>query len=262
MLISKLTSDQASRLIGKIDTIIIPVGTIEPHGPHCSVLCDAIIPQRLAEEVDKIAGDRIFVGPCIPYGHTWELRDLPGAHYVPREAFTNYVFEVIKGFQKWGIKYVILLNGHGSVGFGSGGNIEPLHAAAQRATELGIKTLVLLWCFDTEALKGITGDVDGHAGEAETSILWYYGDEYLDRKIIPGEHGYYSAKTAVTLNDAFDQKLNPTIWPRAYWGTPNKASPEKGKQLSEKLARCLVEAIDALRSDSLFSPYHPEPPKD
>jgi len=253
MRIDELTSGKASQLIGKIDTIIIPIGTIEAHGPHCSVMSDVLIAQKLAEEVNRLAGDRVFIGPAIPYGHSWELQDQPGSHLIPRKVLADYVLEVIKGFQQWKIKYAILLNGHGSVGFGSGGNIEPLHEAAERATELGIKTVVLLWCFAPEAIKKVTEDVDGHAGEAETSAVWFLGDRYVDTDAIPKvEHRLYSVQTPVPLNDIFDPELNRAVWPMAYWGKPFDASPEKGRQIFELLAKSLVEIIDAMRAGKLI----------
>ena len=212
MRIDELTSRKASQLIGKIDTLIIPVGTIEAHGPHCSIMSDTLITQKLAERVDQLAGDRVFVAPAIPYGHTWELQDQPGSHMIPRKVLTDYVLEVIKGFQKWKIKFVILLNGHGSVGFGTGGNIEPLHEAAESATELGIKTIVLLWCFAPEALKRVTEDVDVHAGEAETSAVWFVGDIYVDKDAIPkAEQRLHSTQTPAQLNDIFDPALNQAL---------------------------------------------------
>ncbi|MGA3405973.1 MAG: creatininase family protein [Candidatus Bathyarchaeia archaeon] len=256
MRIDELTSRKASQLIGKIDTIIIPVGTIEAHGPHCSLMSDVLITQKLADEVDQLAGDRVFVGPAIPYGHTWELQDQPGSHLVSKRVLAEYVLEVIKGFQKWKIKYVILLNGHGSVGFGTGGNIEPLHEAAERATELGMKTLVLLWCFAPEAIKKITKDVDGHAGEAETSVVWFLGDKYVDKDAIPkAEHRLYSTQTQAQFSDIFDPELNRAVWPMAYWGKPSDASPEKGRLIHELLAKSLVEIIDAMRAGTLIKPY-------
>lgn len=255
MKIAELTSLKASQLIGKIDTLIIPIGTIEAHGPHGSLMTDVLIPERLADEVDKVVGDRIFVGPPIPYGHTWELKDHPGSHMISRRALADYVFEVIKGFQPWKIRYVILLNGHGSVGTGSGGNIEPLHEAAERATGLGIKTVVLLWCFAPEVMKEIVEDIDGHAGEAETSVLWHIGDRYVDREVIP-EHsrGFYSTSSSATLNDVFDPDLSKTAWPQAFWGKPIEASPEKGRLIIKKLVVALVELIEALRSGKLIVP--------
>lgn len=255
MRIDELTSRKASQLIGKIDTLIIPVGTIEAHGPHCSVMSDTLITQKLAERVDQLAGDRVFIAPAIPYGHTWELQDQPGSHLIPRRALTDYVLEVIKGFQRWKIKHVILLNGHGSVGFGTGGNIEPLHEAAERATELGIKTIVLLWCFAPEAIKRITKDVDGHAGEAETSMVWFVGGKYVDKDAIPrAEQQLYSTQTPAQLSDIFDSELNKAVWPHAYWGKPSDASPEKGRQILELLAKQLVEIIDVMRAGTLIKP--------
>jgi creatinine amidohydrolase len=46
MLVEELTSAGASRCVGKVDTVLIPVGTIEAHGPHCSVATDVLIPEK------------------------------------------------------------------------------------------------------------------------------------------------------------------------------------------------------------------------
>ena len=138
MLIEEITSDRASKIIGKIDTLVLPVGTVEAHGPHCSVASDIIVPVRLAQEVEKLAGDRIYVAPIIPYGHTWHLKDFPGSHDISGEVLTEYVFQVLKGFLSWKIKYAIIINGHG-------GNDEALALAAEKAASLGIKTVVLDW---------------------------------------------------------------------------------------------------------------------
>jgi creatinine amidohydrolase len=252
MRIEELTSSKASQIMGKIDTLLIPVGTVEAHGPHCSVLSDVLIPQKLAEEVDEIVGDRILVGPTIPYGHTWELRDYPGSHTVPPKALSDYVFEVIKGFRSWKIRYVVLLNGHGAVGGGAGGNIEPLHDAAERASELGIKTVVLSWWAPHEAFRGVVEDAEGHAGEGETSLLWYCGEKYVDKSLIPKQKHEFGSKTAVMLSDIFDPELNRATLPKAYSGNPFAASSEKGRLLNERVVKAIVEVINAMRSGTLI----------
>ncbi len=90
MFVEDITSDKASKIIGTIDTLILPVGTIEAHGPHCSVAADVIVPVKMAQEIEKLAGDSVYIAPIIPYGHTWHLKDFPGSHDVSSEVLSEY----------------------------------------------------------------------------------------------------------------------------------------------------------------------------
>lgn len=239
-----MNSTRASQVIGKIDTLLIPVGTLEAHGPHCSVATDTIIPEKLVEEVDKIAGDRVLVGPTIPYGHTWRLKDRPGSLDVPRRVLADYAFEVIKGYgETWKIKYVLFVNGHG-------GNIEALHDAAERSADLGMKSVVLSWWVGgfRDAYKGIVEETEGHGGEAETSLLLYAGEKYVDKSLIPNQDHDFSYKTAAGIGDIYDPASDRAAFPKAYSGKPRAASLEKGKLLNERAVKVILQVIDAMRS--------------
>jgi creatinine amidohydrolase len=175
------------------------------------------------------------------------MKDRLGSHNIPTRVLSDFVFEVINGFRTWKIKYVVLLTGHG-------GNIEPLHDAAERASDLGIKTVVLGWWVRgfREAYKGIVEDLDGHAGEAETSLLMHMGERYVDTKLIPKEKlTYPPAPIAGAGTDMFDPGVNPIAGPKDYAGRPIDASADKGKLLKEKAAKVVVEVIDALKSGSI-----------
>jgi len=250
MLIEEMNSTQASRLIGKIDTLLLPVGTLEAHGPHCSVASDVLIPARVAQEVEKLAGDRVFVAPVVPYGHNFHLMHAPGTHNVPAAVFSDYVYNVLKGFLDWGVKFAIVLSGHG-------GNTDALRIAAERASNDGIKTVVLSWWGSgfPERFKGVVEDVDGHGGESETSFLWFTGDRYVDRSLIPREPNlidFGKGKTAASYMDTYDTDLNRKVFPKAYSGNPAAASREKGARLNEIVAKGVVDAIDALRSGTVL----------
>jgi len=243
MRIEEATSTTIAELLGKVDVLLIPIGTIEAHGPHCSVMGDALIAQGIAEEIERIAGDRVIIAPLIPYGHNWVMKDRPGSHTMPVTTLSEFVFEVIRGFQPWKIRYVILLNGHGE-------NTEALHAAAEKSVELGIKTIVLSWWVRgfRDEFAGVAQDLDGHAGEAETSILMHVGEKYVDRKLIPKkEESYPPAPMAGTSGDLFDEDVRRASYPKGYAGKPFAASPEKGKILIDKTAKVVVEVIDALK---------------
>lgn len=249
MLIEEMTSSKAAQLIGKIDTVLLPVGTLEAHGPHLSVASDVLIPARVALDVERLAGDRVFVAPVIPYGHNFHLMHAPGTHDVPSEVFSDYVFHVLKGFLAWKVRYAVVLNGHG-------GNTDALRQAAERASGAGLKTVVLSWWGSgfAERFKGVVEDVDGHAGESETSFLWFVGDRYVDRSIIPkapNPMDFSKGRTAASYMDTYDSDANRRVFPKAYSGNPAAGTKEKGARLNEIVAKGLVEVIDALRSGTL-----------
>ncbi len=245
MLVEDITSDKASKLIGTIDTLILPVGTVEAHGPHCSVAADIIVPVKMAQEIEKLAGDRVLVAPIIPYGHTWHLKDFPGSHDIPGEILSEYVFQVLKGFYlSWKIKYAILLNGHG-------GNDHALALAGEKAASLGLKTILLDWWSGPfmEALNKVVPDFDGHGGEGETSLVWNCGEKYVDASIIPKEdHLRPKSDSIAASSNVFDSGYAKAVIPRAYIGRPSRASAEKGKRLNEEGARLVVELVDRVRA--------------
>lgn len=250
MLIEEMNSTMASRAIGRIDTLLLPVGTLEAHGPHLSVASDVLIPERVAQEVEKLAGDRVFVAPVVPFGHNFHLMHAPGTHNVPAGVFSDYVYHVLRGFLDWKVKYAVVLNGHG-------GNTDALRIAAERASNDGIKTVVLSWWGSgfPERFKGVVEDVDGHGGESETSFLWFTGDKYVDRNIIPREPNlidFSKGRTAASYMDTYDGDLNRKVFPKAYSGNPAAATKEKGARLNEIVAKGVVEAIDALRSGTVL----------
>jgi len=239
-----LNHTSASKIIGKVDTLLLPIGTLEAHGPHCSVATDTIIPEKLVDEVDRLAKDRVLIAPAIPYGHTWRLKDRAGSLDISRKALSDYVFEVIKGFgESWKIKYALIVNGHG-------GNIEALHEAAERAEAMGIKTVVLSWWVGgfLDVLNKVVKDASGHAGEAETSLVMHAGEQYVDKNLIPAEAHDHSFKTVATLGDIFDPNATHAYYPQPYSGNPKAATLEKGRILNEMLAKEIVRVADELRS--------------
>jgi creatinine amidohydrolase len=248
MLVEDITSDKASKIIGKFDTLVLPVGTIEAHGPHCSVAADVIVPVKMAQEVEKLAGDRVLVAPVIPYGHTWHLKEFPGSHDVPGEVVSEYVFQVLMGFYRgWKVKYAVIINGHG-------GNDESVSLAAERAASNGLKTIMLDWWSGPflKALEKVVPDLDGHGGEGETSLVWNCGDKYVDATIIPKEDNIRGENESIAaFSNIFDTRYASSMMPRAYVGRPSRASAEKGRKLNEEGARLVVELIDRVRAGKL-----------
>jgi len=215
-----------------IDTLVLPIGTIEAHGPHAPLGTDVIIPKKLAERIEQQLSGRIWTAPEISYGHCFHLREFPGTIDVPARVFADYVYAVVASFARWGLKNVVLLNGHG-------GNIASLGEVANRLTELGLHVLVSnYWVDYREAIAAIAPGV-GHAGEDETSLVLAADPTGVELELA-GE------ANPIHLPRVRYPGLDRDLYPDGYSGDPAQATAEKGERLLELLAFQIVNEITSM----------------
>src|SRR4029077_9676236 len=148
----------------KIQTVLLPLGTLEPHGvaPNGT---DILAPVAMAREIAPRVN--AMVAPVIPYGFTGILDAYPGSFTVPEDAFRNYVRAVLIGLAKNRFKNIIMLNGHG------GGQTAILAALAQEVgRETNTRILVVnWWSYCSDVTQEIFGEDGGHAGNTETAYM-------------------------------------------------------------------------------------------
>jgi creatinine amidohydrolase len=92
--------------------LIIPVGTIEYHGPHCALGCDGLIAERLAEELSK--EKEVVIAPSIWYSPSSFAVAGPdsGTVHVDVDCFESYVYYMLKSFLFCGWKNIYILIHH------------------------------------------------------------------------------------------------------------------------------------------------------
>lgn len=90
---------------------LLPVGSIEQHGPHLPMGTDAIIAEEIAKRVESEFKDDVLLFPTIYYSCSIEHSGFPyvGVSYI---TFYNYLVEVIKKALELS-KAVIIVNAHG-----------------------------------------------------------------------------------------------------------------------------------------------------
>lgn len=218
------------------DLVLLPLGSIEQHGPANPLGTDALIAKALAEEVSRRTG--VLTLPLIPYGVSFHHMHFPGTITVSEEALESYVFEVIRSLAKWGVKKVLVINGHG-------GNLVTLQIISRRALEeLGVKVYVYQWwTHSSEALEKLfEADERGHAAAAETSIVMFLNPEAVDRdKLVDQDvreigHSGKLAHFSYTI-----ERSNSGVL-----GKQKKASVERGKVLFEMLVEDLKKVVEEL----------------
>jgi len=93
------------------DLVIIPVGSIEEHGPHNPLGTDTILARELARRIGEKAG--VPVAPVIPIGSTHNLAAFPGTIDVEAMLLRQVVLEVCESYIAHGAKRFLFVNGHG-----------------------------------------------------------------------------------------------------------------------------------------------------
>ena len=148
----------------KIDTVLLPVGTLEPHGVINNG-ADNTAPTAMAKTIARRTN--AMIAPTLPYGITGSMEAYPGAFQITETAYRPFVKQILDGLAKNGFRNIIILNGHG------GAQTAVLQSvAAEVAVEKKVRTLVInWWSFASDETKAVFGEDGGHAGLNETAFI-------------------------------------------------------------------------------------------
>lgn len=157
--LAEVTWTDAEKLFNETDTVILPVGSTEQHGPHNPLGTDHLI----AAAFSKAVGDRtgVPVLPVVPVGISEHHRQFPGTLWVPPDVFRDYMLSVALAAASHGARKILIFNGHG------GNTAALLEVAGALRRDYDVFAAVLMT---------FPPGIDGHAGEKETSMnLHYHG---------------------------------------------------------------------------------------
>jgi len=224
-------------LANGLDTAILPVGTVEPHGPHLPLGTDCIIPELIAERLAERLNAVIL--PTVNYGVTNSLHGYPGSIRVRPDVLENLVYDILASLSLHGFKIAVILNGHG-------GNTSALDSAARRAW-LDHRLAVLLvdwWRLARE--RGLTqrilGKEGGHAATDETALVAAARPELVKSELYSPEE-VFLASQGVQSYPAPGTILN-------YSPTEGEVSfdTSRAQEYLDEIVREVGKLYDALRS--------------
>jgi creatinine amidohydrolase len=148
----------------KIETVLLPVGTLEPHGviPNGS---DNLAPEAMAKAIaEKV---NAMIAPTLNYGVTGSMAGYPGTFAISEESYRGFLGDIIHGMAKNKFKNIIILNGHG-------GPQTPIlqSVAGELSQQLRVRILVInWWSVASEDTFAVFGENGGHAGNNETGYV-------------------------------------------------------------------------------------------
>jgi creatinine amidohydrolase len=234
--LAELTYEEVAVLVGAARAVaIVPVGSVEPHGPHLPLETDTAISVTCAMRAADRLGDRAVVAPSVPYGVTDYASGFAGAVGVPATALTPMLAAIARSLLATGFAHVCFVNNH----------LEPAHDAAVRASIEGLPPgaasvacpLTRRWgrTLSDEFKRG-----DCHAGRYETSLVMAAGTD-----VRPS----FDALPTLTLSLSDAIRSGKATFAeigmeRAYTGAPREATLAEGNELYEKLVTMVVTEIE------------------
>lgn len=241
MYIDKLTSKQFAEQSKRIDTVVIPVGSLEAHGMHCPLGTDNIIPARLCADLEAAAGDTVLIAPPVNYGYTPSLTAFSGTVSMPAETLLSLYTEIGKSFVRMGAKNIVFMNGHG-------GNIPMLTIACDRIADSGGYAMAISYwlTYSSDILK--ICDTQGHAGEDETSLVLAVDASLVDDR----ERSIHMQKSFIAPLSGPDMISHRL--PGAMNGDSKAATAEKGEKLYALILEKNLDYIRRLRERDFTNP--------
>ncbi len=155
-----------------IETILLPVGTVEAHGSVC-LGTDNFIPEAIALGVAERLN--ALVAPTLNYGVTRSLYRYPGGITINPETYAALIHDILNSFADSSFKNILVINGHG-------GNDSALKNVAQKFhCERRVNVAVIHWY---ELCRDMThdffGHVGGHGGTDETAMVMAIHPDLVD----------------------------------------------------------------------------------
>ena len=204
--------------------VLVPVGSIEQHGPHLPLDTDAVIAEAVARRVAELLGPGVgaVVAPPLTYGASGEHQGFAGTSSIGTEVLHTVVVELTRSMRLWAGR-VVFVNAHG-------GNARALQTAVARLLHEG---------HDTGWVACATEEVDAHAGRTETSLMLHLrpGSVRLDLA---------EAGNVQPLRDILDALVAGgvrAVSDNGVLGDPAGASAAEGERLVQAMAGDIVALI-------------------
>lgn len=268
----EMTFPEFEAALARADTMLLPLGAIEEHGPYLPLGSDAF---HAVGQLDAVAsklrdkGVETIVGPPLNIGLAYAAQPTvrPGANVYPgnltvrSETFVALYVDVLRSLRENGIKRVFLYSGHFA-----GSQLEAMAQIAEQATRTidGLNVYALIDSGQLTRLKlssrvhviavensmnremftqllgsGAEPVTVTHADGWETSTMLYFRPDLVRPGFEKAPHSPSSAFIAATLISG-DRTKNPN----GTGGYPtDKASADMGRQIVEYRTARIVDAI-------------------
>jgi creatinine amidohydrolase len=241
---ARLTAHELRALAERDACVILPIASIEQHGPHLPVMTDTRIGREVAVRAARLAWPTrpTVVTPVVWSGLSEHHMAFGGTLILGHATFRAVIRDLVLSLTRHGFRDVLISNSHG-------GNIVAMQGIADElATEIPATIVATTYVSEASlAFARLLEDQSGvqHACEAETSMMLALEPDLVDTSDLASlatERGpgfLHAGKASYRWRPFQHMTANGVS------GVPARASAAKGERLLDAAA----EAIAALITD-------------
>lgn len=232
----KLRADELRARAAANAIVIVPVGSLEQHGPHLPVEVDSMLAETVALETARrmVAKVPTLVLPCVWTGISEHHMSFGGTVTLPFATFCALISGICRSLVRDGFRRIVVLNGHGGNDYGLKVVCDEL------ASELDAAIIqTTYWHAAAGPIAALLErqKVLQHACEAETSMMMAVRGDLIDAARF--------ASAEVERTPELSEIAGPGLYrwrslaARAASGVvgfPTAASAQKGRRLIEAIA--------------------------
>ena len=240
----KLKAQDLRALAERNAVVVIPIASIEQHGPHLPVETDTRLGHEIAvRAAQKAASERdVVVTPVVWMGLSEHHMAFGGTLTVSHATFRMILRDLIAAAIRLGFHDILISNSHG-------GNIIAMQQIADELSpELDATIVCTTYPMEAaEPFKEILEDQPGvmHACEAETSMMMAVAGDLVDGADLASLRQMGGAGQRFLKAGVASYRWRPFghVTANGVAGDPAKASAEKGEALLEAGAEAIAALI-------------------
>lgn len=230
-----LTYDMTADEIVKNDPqlAVLPLASIEQHGPHLPVATDWYIAAALGRGVAEATGG--FLVPALPISTCREHMGKKGSVWMDPDVFYDMMMSILMSLKEQGFKRVVTLQCHGGIFM-----MTPVarQLNATNNPDFMLANIDVCNLFSAYAAEGIAEtNTELHAGEIETSLMLHLAPETVKMELA-SDYVPTVPRSYLNYGSIFRASLS------GVWGEPTRATAEKGKLMLKRGVELAVEEMN------------------
>jgi creatinine amidohydrolase len=243
--LGEMTSPQVEAFLRDHDTVIVPIGSTEQHGPHGPLLTDVLVPQEVARRVAPEVG--ALVAPSINYGLSYPHVGFTGLVHIRIPTFSALVEDVAVALAAVGFRRIVFLNGHYDNTYAIA------YACANAADRLagGARAFPINYWdgISAEEAAEFFGAENGlHANRGETSAVLAIDPGLVDMDAANAEMPPFpEVSNSAAVHTAFFFSSPGSVYRASRsgtWGDARESTAEFGERYLAVVTRATIQLLD------------------
>ena len=243
--LGEMTDPEVRAALQRTQTIIIPTGSTEQHGPHGPLLTDAIVPTEVGRRVAERIG--ALVGPPINYALSYPHVGFTGVVHIRVTTFMSLIEDLCASYASIGFKRIVFLNGH----------YDNTYAIAYACATAAERMPSGVTAFPVNYWDGMTAEEAGeffgpttglHANRGETSAVMAIDPDLVDLEAANAELPPFPEVTnQAPVHTAFFFSAPGSVYRASKsgtWGDAREASVEYGQRYLDVVTDATVRVLD------------------